>query len=155
MKSRNPYTVANEIKDLNLRETKISTKNLFYHHYQIDKLAYDNCTNQESFQECPKTHSWIYFTSQNNATKERKWEKNGQLKSPNLHQVGFWETLHGSCPSSVKGIQQQTHDPQKAGPGLNLKDSLHTSSLMFSSVYVGCSKSKLKGLGHTGSSLIS
>lgn len=72
-----------------------------------------------------------------------------------LHQVGFWETLHGSCPSSVKGIQQQTHDPQKAGSGLNAKDSLHTSSLMFSSVYVGCSKSKLKGLGHTGSSLIS
>lgn len=117
---------------------------------------------KRAFQECPKTDSLIYFTSQNKCNTKRKWETNGQLKLANIFfrlktftAIDFWVTLNGSCPSSVTGIQQQTHDPQKAGSGLNFTDSLHTSSLMFSSVYDGCSKSKLKGLGHTGSSLIS
>lgn len=39
--------------------------------------------------------------------------------------------------------------------GLNFTDSLQMSSLMSSSVNDGCSKSKLKGLVQTGSSLMS
>lgn len=51
-----------------------------------------------------------------------------------------------------------THEsiiPQLIGSGLNFTASLQMSSLILSSVNDGCSKSKQKGLGQTGSSLIS
>lgn len=51
--------------------------------------------------------------------------------------------------------RRQSHNPQWVGSGLNFTVSLQMSSLIFSSVKDGCSKSKQKGLEQTGSSLIS
>jgi hypothetical protein len=63
---------------------------------------------------------------------------------------GEWSTT--SCSIQFTQIRKNYWE---GGSGLNFTDSLQISSLMCSTVHDGCSKSKLNGMGVTGSSLMS
>jgi len=116
----------------------------------------------ENYAACPLSYT---FWCCNKSEISAHWVLQKIVSKSNIHYVSYlffsqrtWWILCNNVVHHNHGIPSQLHTTSWSDnsheSGLKFTDSLQMSSLMFSSVKDGCSKSKLKGFGQTGSSLM-